>query len=67
MLSSWLGALRRRLTGERRHKPRANAEHVRAVNIQYAAAVKLSRKIGRPPEELLGYHIADRILSRKEQ
>ena len=65
MLSSWLRGLVRRLRGERRHKRRENAEHVEMVNLQYAAAVKLSRKLRRPPEELLGYHIADRILTRK--
>ena len=62
-----LARFRRWWRGERRRAPRQNAERVTIINRQYAVAVKLSRKLGRPPEELLGYHIADRILSRNER
>lgn len=65
MLHSLRSIVGRWLSGERRHRSRPSAERVQVVNRQYAAAVKLSRRLGRPPEELLDYHIADRVLSRK--
>lgn len=60
-----LSFLRRLLRGERRQRPRANAERVQIVNRQYAVAAKLARKLRTTPEELLDYRRADRILGHR--
>jgi hypothetical protein len=65
MLTSWLRSFMRRLRGERRHRPRENAEKVAYVNRQYDVALKVARKLRTTPEELLDYRRADRILARE--
>ena len=57
--------IRRLLSGERRHKPRQNAERVQIVNRQYAVAAKLARRLHTTPEELMDYRRADRILGHR--
>ena len=64
-MTDWLYSLMRRLRGERRHRPRQNAERVAYVNRQYAVAAKVARKLRTTPEDLLDYHRADRILARE--
>lgn len=63
-MRDWARRVIRRLKGERRHKPRLNAERVRYVNDQYAVAVRAARRLGTTPEELLDYRRADGILAR---
>jgi hypothetical protein len=53
------------MRGERRHRPRENAEKVAYVNRQYDVALKVARKLRTTPEELLDYRRADRILARE--
>jgi hypothetical protein len=65
MLTSWLRSFMRRMRGERRHRPRENAEKVAYVNRQYDVALKAARKLRTTPEELLDYRRADRILARE--
>lgn len=50
------------LSGERRWRPRINAERVHVSKRLADAEIRLARKLGTTPEELLAYRLADRIL-----
>lgn len=68
----WLPTMKRvirdlmtRLSPKRQRTPRETQERVDVVNRQYAAAVRLARKVGSTPEDLLDYRRADALLARR--
>lgn len=50
------------LTGERRHRPRINAERIHVSKRVADAEIRLARKLGTTPDALRDYQRADRIL-----
>lgn len=57
--------LRRMFAGERRHRPRHDAEHVRVTNELAELKTIVARRHGTTPEQLFDYTHADRILGRR--